>query len=332
MSEINRIGIDVGFGAVKAFCLNGQAQSSVTFPSVLGQAQELGTITLGLGGRRARATRLVYDGVEYYTGEEAIEYSRTQASRQDRLRIGSTEERVLMLAALARLNVSEAFIVTGLPVLWFEDNRQVRRSWQSEHCFTWGKAERAIKIHKVLVRPQPWGGFYSWALGNDGRAIIGEEEMLRSYALLDVGWNTTDLNAIVGLKPAPRWSGGEQIGMRQVAQIIGDWLSRQFKLEMTLHEIDQALRIGHTHIYGTRIELADITRSATEAVAEQIVTKATNLWGNGERFGRVFILGGEAVVLGRALKSAFPANGELLDSPALANAYGFAKYAQRDVF
>src|SRR5262245_1700580 len=117
---IERIGLDVGFGDVKAAKIVDQKLSTISFPSVLGQAQALSDFTVGLNGAaRRKATRLVYEGVEYYVGSEALEHSRTLAGRQDRGRIGSVEERVLALAALAKLDVSEAFIVTGLPVLWF---------------------------------------------------------------------------------------------------------------------------------------------------------------------------------------------------------------------
>ncbi len=225
---IERVGLDIGFGDMKAAKIVNSKVQTTSFPSVLGQAQDLSAFGTGLGGvSRRRATRMVYGDVEYYIGLDALRHSRTQAGRQDRARIGSVEERVLALAALAKLNVSEAHLVSGLPVMWFGERKKLVKSLKGEHQFTWGKKQRSITIHKIVTTPQPFGGFYAHYLNDRGAAIYPEKEMLRTFGFLDIGWNTTDLTAIKGLQPVERWSRGERVGVRNIIETVGDVISRR---------------------------------------------------------------------------------------------------------
>jgi plasmid segregation protein ParM len=330
---ITRVGLDVGFGDAKAAVLVDGKLRTVSFPSVLGQAQDLAAYGVGLNGAgRRRAKRLVYDGVEYYVGDDALQHSRTQAGRQDRARIGSVEERVLALAALAQLGVERAAVVTGLPVLWFDDRRALARSLKGEHRFTWGKQERAITISSVITAPQPFGGFYAHSLDDGGRAIMAEDEMFRTFGFLDIGWNTTDLTAIARLRPVDRWSGGERVGVRNVIEIVGDAVLRQYGLELAPHEMDAAIRERRVEVFGEYRDIGALIDSATTTLAQQVVAAATRLWGNGERMTRILIFGGGAAVLGSAVRTAFPHNAVVLPNPALANAIGFCRFAQRPVF
>jgi PRTRC genetic system protein D len=328
-TSIDRIGLDVGFGDVKASRLQDGKFETITFPAVQGQAQDLAGYATGLGTRRRRATRLIYDGVEYYVGEEALRHSRTLGGRQDRARIGSVEERVLALAALAQLGISNAYVVTGLPILWFDDRRKLARSLRGEHCFVWGKEQRTVVIHGVATVPQPFGGFYWRFLDDQGITTVSEAEIMRTYAFFDIGWNTTDLTSIQDLIPVEKWSGGERVGMRNVIEIVGDQVQRHFGLELQPHEIDIAIRRRRVEPYGKPQDISDIVDSAITSLAQQEIAAATRLWGNGERMAQILIFGGGAAVLGRAISRAFPRNSQVLPNPAMANALGFCKFAQR---
>jgi PRTRC genetic system protein D len=330
MTDIIRVGLDVGFGDTKVARLLDGKFETVSFPSVLGQAQDLARYSAGLGATaQRRAVRMIYDGVEYYVGRDALRHSRTLAGRQDRARIGSVEERVLALAALAQLGVDDAYIVTGLPILWFDDRARLMRSLKGEHRLTWGKEERTIRVHGVLAIPQPFGGFYWHFLDDAGKATVVEAEMLRTYAFFDIGWNTTDLSAINELQPKESWSGGERVGMRNVIEIVGDQVQRRLGLELPPHELDAAIRARQVEVYGKFHSIADIVDSATASVGQQVVAVATRLWGNGERMTKILVFGGGAAVLGAEIRKAFSHNSVVLPNPAMANALGFCRFAQR---
>lgn len=330
----SKVGLDVGFGDTKAALLRADngGLDIVSFPSILGNAQQLTTISAGLStAARRKATRLVYEDVEYYIGLDALKHSRTQAGRQDRGRIGSTEERVLALAALARLGVSEAYIVTGLPVLWLDDLKKLRRSLRGQHRFTWGKEERTINIIDVKVRPQPFGGFYSYVLHSSGAACIPEDYIMQKWGMLDIGWNTTDISALDELEIKDRWSGGERVGVRDVIDVVGDVISREHGLNLPPHEVDKIIQDKSVRISGQIYHLDQVITSAVKNLSEQIVSTATRVWNEGKLLDHIIIFGGGGAVFGPALKSAFH-HAVVLDHPANANAVGFCYYAQRDIW
>ncbi|MBU0490268.1 MAG: ParM/StbA family protein [Chloroflexi bacterium] len=336
MSSITLAGIDVGFGHTKAVIWRGDEPHIITFPSVLGQAQALDNYQTGIGSqRRRRARTFTYHptataaGITYYVGTDALEHSRAQGMRQDRHRIGSDQELILALAALAQADVTAALVVTGVPVIWWEGRRALTRHWIGEHHVTYKGQHRIITIHQVRVVPQPFGGFYSWALDQEGGAALDEADMMKAYALLDVGWNTTDLNGLDGLKPQPRWSGGLRVGARVVSQIIRDEVQRQHDRTLSPHEADRAIKTRQVVAYGDDVDIGPVVDSAIAAVADQVLDTATDLWGSGADFKQVFIFGGGGILLGKHLLTAFPRNGVLLPNPALANAIGFAHFARR---
>ncbi len=328
-NEIQYVGVDVGFGDVEAAMIRDGKLVTTQFPAVLGHAQQLSRANTGLGAvTRRRAKRMVYNNVEYFVGEDALLHSVTQAARQDRNRIGSEEERILALTALARLGVSDAVIVTGLPVMWFDDRKKLVKSWRGEHTFIWGKQTHTIRIHQVLAAYQPFGGFYVWALDQQGRSNIPEEELMRTYGFFDIGWNTTDLSAIRQMQPVDTWSAGFRVGVRNVVDIVSDEINRR-GLSLTAHEVNQAIKERRIEVYGQYHDIGQVIDSAVASLAQQAVSVATDRWGNGERLSQILIFGGGAALLGKAIQQAFPRNSTILPSPWLANATGFCHFAQR---
>ncbi len=332
---IHRVGLDIGFGDVKAalICPDDKL-SAVSFPAVTGHAQALSNYTTGLGrAARRRATRMLYQGVEYYVGDDVLRHSSsTQAGRQDPGRIGSAEERILALAALARLGVEHACLVTGLPVLWFEQRRKLINSLKGEHCFIWGRQPKTIVIHRVIVLPQPFGGFYAHVLNQRGLAAIPEEEILRTYACLDVGWNTTDMSVIRSLEPVDEWQGGAQVGVRNVMQLVGDAIRHEYGLDLAPREVEQAIRSRQVESYGQFHDIGSLVASITTNLAQKIVSSATELWGSGQRMSQVLVFGGGGGYFGAAIRATFPRNSVVLPRPALANAVGFCYYARRNIW
>lgn len=330
--NVKRAGLDIGYGQVKACLIEDGEIRTTMFPAVVGDAQALSAFRLGLGGRRRSPKVVTYNGFDYFVGWDCLAHSRVTAGRQDRARIGSDEERLLALVALARLGVEDCVVVAGLPWAWYADRRRLKKSLVGEHHLSIGHKEHTVLIREVRVVPQPVGGFYSTFLDKRGVARASEEEMNRTYGFLDIGWNTVDFTALRRLEPVEAWCGGATIGVRRVIEIVADRIERTHHLELSAQEVDQAIRDGHVEVYGRVVDISQWVNSAAQAVARQIRAKATALWGNGERFSKIFIFGGGAFIMGKELKRAFPHNSEVLPQPCLANAIGFAKFAQRRVF
>jgi hypothetical protein len=236
------------------------------------------------------------------------------------------------MAALARLGVEEAVVVTGLPVLWFDEGRRrLSRSLFGQHHLIWGRKQLTITIHKVIVLPQPFGGFYSYVLDPTGQAVIAEDEIMRTYALLDVGWNTTDMTVIRNLTPEDQWTGGIQMGVRHVIGIVGDHIRRTHGLDLKPREIEACIRQGRVEVEGQFHNLSAAIATATASLSDQLKSTSTELWDR-RRLSLVLALGGGGAVFWPAIREVFPKNSQLLPDPALANARGFCYYAQRDIW
>lgn len=330
-----RVGLDVGFGDVKLVHLSGEAQT-VVFPAVLGRAEDPvrgQRLNLGLGGRRRRIQTVEYNNQAYFVGEGVIIESRLGGTLQNAERIGSVEERVLMLTVLARANIDEALIVTGLPVLWWDRRRDLVRSWQGEHRLVVNGKARTITVHEVRPVWQPLGSFYARFLGEDGLARAGDDVLRAGFGIVDVGFNTTDLSGVHNLQPIPRWSGGVRTGVRDALEVLSAHIEARYGVRRPLAELSAALRRRQPlTVYRDTIDLAALAPSALSSLAHEIVGEATRQWGQADRFHTVLITGGGAALVGKALAAAFPRNAEILPRPALANALGFARFAQRRIF
>ncbi len=328
-NQITLVGIDVGFGFTKIINLVNGKRRVFTFPSVLGLAEARLDFSV-VGGSQRKTTIATFKDIPYFYGEEAILQARVTTGRQDRDRIGSDEELLLALIALARLNVTRVNIVTGLPIAWLKDKDKLIHAWTGAHQLTLGRRSMTIVIESVAVIPQPLGGYYSWALDNTGQPAQPKEVLNGTLALLDIGWNTTDLTGLKSIRPVQQWCGGEQVGMRRVVEIVDAHLRAKHGIARRPHDLDAALRDGHqVTIYGQAIDMSDMARQARHGVAGDIHAAATRLWSNADMFDRVLIFGGGAAGLSNELRQAFPRNGVLLPQPELANAIGFARLAMR---
>lgn len=328
---MERVGIDIGFAECK-IALDGGARTSV-FPSVLGLAEARTTIDVGLGGRHARRKTIEYDGVTYYLGSDALIESRMIANSQDAGRIGSTEERVLALAALASLGVHDALVVTGLPVMWWNHRCKLIDSWTGSHRVKWNGKPFEITINEVKAVWQPFGSFYARFLDGRGMATASERTMLSGFGIVDVGGNTTDLSGVLNLKPITRWSRGIQIGVGDALEAVSAEIEQQYGVHRPVAELSAAMRNGgKIAVYRNEIDITPLVEARLSALADEVTSVASRLWGQADRFHSVLITGGGAALMGKALSRAFPVNAEILPNPGMANAVGFARYAQRRCF
>jgi PRTRC genetic system protein D len=330
-----RVGIDVGFGYTKIAWVDEEGvMHTLSFPSVLGRAEQRANVRVGLGGvkRGRRIQTIGYRGETYFVGQGALVESRLFSARQDAERIGSDEERILMLAALAKAGVSDALVVTGLPVFWWDRRRRLVKSWRGEHHVTVNGKEQTITVHEVLPVWQPIGSFYARFLDNRGVAVENGLQK-RGFGVVDIGTNTTDFSGLINLRPVARLSGSVRVGVRDALGVISAHIAREYGVNRDVAELAEALEgRGTITVFQDDIPLEELAASACQSLSQQIVSAATGKWGQADRFYLVLITGGGASLVGKALRSVFPRNSETMRRCATANAEGFARYAQRRVF
>jgi plasmid segregation protein ParM len=238
-----------------------------------------------------------------------------------------------MLATLAKMKVSEALIVTGLPVFWWASHRRrLMKSWRGEHDVVVNGKEQTITVREVLPVWQPIGTFYARFLNNQGTAI---ENGLKDkgFGVIDIGTNTTDFSGIINLKPAEGLSGSVRVGVRDALGEIADYIEREYGVNREIAELAEAIEgRGTIQVYKDEIPLDELAASACVHLSQRIVGAATAKWGQADRFHTILSSGGGTGLVGKAVVAAFPRNAEIMPRSAMANVEGFCKYAQRRVF
>jgi len=156
------IGLDPGFGNLKATLIREEPQV-VVVPSVVGVGEtDLGLLSLGTLGRRRRRRvpdQVSFAGVTYLVGEHVARFARpARRERLDFLRLfDGPELRALDYDALFRLlgpGEHQVALMVGLPVVVMADRDQARatlRAWLlGEHRCAVNDA--ALVLHVADVR------------------------------------------------------------------------------------------------------------------------------------------------------------------------------------
>lgn len=333
---MQKIGVDGGFGYFKAvwFDEDGQ-QHQLVIPSVIGRAAELVQMDLSaLGGRKRHgAFRVSYAGEEYFVGGDALLHAQigVQAT-QDYARIGSDEERILLLALLARAKLTDVAIVTGLPVLAWDLRNKLRRSWTGEHKIALGRKEMTINIREVRTAWQPVLSLYDHALVfEEGEVRLADgmdgDLLRRGWLVVDVGHNTTDRAGVIDLTPVGKYSGGSRLGGKDILLVIQSAIESKYQVNKSLPELEQALRRGWIDLYADRVDLLPVARSAARSLSAQIASHVAERIGDGSQFYGIILTGGPAPVVKPAIAAKFSRQ-RLFVLDQLGNARGASKWAQ----
>jgi len=334
MKETTRIGADVGFGDTKVayFDENGKLVTLV-MASVYGLAAQVRNMDLGLGGpKRHRPFKFSYDGRDLLMGSDALLHSPLGITQSQTFeRIGSEEERTLLLALLAKAKLTDVCIVTGLPVMAWERRSQLKKSWIGQHPVRIGRREMVINIREVRTAWQPVMSLWDVALTiKDGKPFLSNgmtEEILRKgWFVVDVGHNTLDIAGVTNLTPIEQWSGGDFLGGKDLLGVLQQHIVQRYGVSRSLSELQQSLRDGTIDIYDETVDLLPLARKAGADLAAQVVSEVSGKVKDASRFYGIILTGGPAKVVQPAMMRAFPRN-QVWTLDQLGNARGAAKWA-----
>ena len=340
------IGLDPGFGSVKAAIVGAQGPRIAVVPSVVGVGEtDLGLLSLGSLGRRARKAtcqpdKVTSQNITYLVGEEVARYTRP-VERMDFLRLSDGPElRALVYDALFRLlgeGEHTIEVMLGLPVEVMADGEQARttlralRRWLiARHRYAVNKSEVSLTVADVQAMAQPAGAYFAWGLSDDGRWIRNKADLRAPVAVCDVGYNTLDLFSVQGGEVIGRFTSGDTAGMRRGAELIVNAVRASYGPNLSLHEADALMRAKRPLLYTAEGEtdLGQLVQQALDATAAAVVSYVERRWGNGRQFPYLLFTGGGAEALRRALLEQYP-HGVVLPDPVTANALGLARYAAR---
>ena len=351
MEEILTLGLDPGFGAMKAACVGPNGLQVAGVPSVVGIGEtDLGMLSLGnLGRRRTRQPdRVAFSltgtggGITYLVGEHVARFARP-VQRMDFLRLSDGPElRALFYDVIFRLlggqeEQHQANVMAGLPVEVMADREQAQatlrtlRAWMvGSHSFTANGYPIRLDITDVRAMAQPAGTFFAWGLNDQGRWTRAKADLKAPVAVCDVGFNTLDAFAVQNGEVVARFTSGDTAGMRRAAELLINAVRSGYGIDLSLHEADALLQEQRPRLYTTEGEtdLHAQVDQALDATAAAVVTFLERRWGNGRQFTHLLFTGGGAQTLRDDLLRHYP-HGVVLPEPITANAIGLARYGAR---
>ena len=349
------IGLDPGFGALKAACVGQEGALVATVPSVVGVGDsDLGLLSVGNIGVRKRTRqpdRVSFDagGVRTYLVGENVARCARPVERMDFLRLSDGPElRALFYDVIFRLLGGEKRridsstllpmkLMVGLPVEVMARREQALstlrslREWMvGEHQFTVDGSEVKLDIKSVHVMAQPAGSFFAWGLNDEGQWIRSKGDLEAPVAICDIGFNTLDLVAFAGGEVIGRFTAGDTVGIRRAAEMVIHAVRSDYGVSLSLHGADALLRDKQPRLYTAQGEkdLRAPVRQALDTAAAAVLTFVERQWGGGQQFAHLLFTGGGAEALRDDLLRHYP-QGVVLPDPVMANALGLARYAVR---
>ena len=313
MTQPAAIGLIVGHGYTKIQGPGGTA----CFPSVAAPAptHDGHLVDMALGAPRTIVVT-IDDGSAWIMGTAALSTSPNRlVSILDRARYGSPSFIALAREALRQVLPGPAplHVLTGMPAAWFADAtaRQQLADAIVQAARHWGQAQ-------VTVAPEPAGIYYSY-LFERGSLDLGRKA--EQVGVFDLGYR----DAGVAWFSAGRYAGGESVpgGMAESLREIKRLIAAACGLELSLHDVDSAVRRGGLTVEGERRALPAGSSEALVKGLETVIATGRSLWPNGGRgLDALVVGGGGAHVLAGPLRRAFP-HAVMLNQPQLAGAHRF---------
>ena len=231
--------VDVGYGNVKYLTVS-EGETSFNhghFPAIAPIAPNIDMSGGMLGKRNTKIIEI--ETVRYEVGVDAG----MTATGTDTVRvlndsyIFSPQYKALFLGALSYMGKeSYDVIVMGLPVKNMYNAEKLKKQFTGKFEIDNGKE---VEIKKVLVIPQPLGGFYDIAI----RENMYDEMIDEINLVIDPGYLTFDFLLLYGLTPIESRSDAMNGGMSKVLISMAKSISAEIERPYTDYEaIDKALR------------------------------------------------------------------------------------------
>jgi PRTRC genetic system protein D len=328
------VGVDTGYGNTKVFTLKGGQPKTVIFPSVTGRAAFSDDFMRTEAEVEFIVQQTRYNPDPLNFGETAVRLNRGGQATNDRARFTREYNPLLTIAGLARLIVKEQLphkvdtLVVGLPVNYFKTYQaEITETLRGEHPITLfrenGMILRELKlvVEEVMVIPQGYGAYLSWALNENGSK---NADRLVPTAVIDGGESTCDIVAAEGRyldslsKSIPSALDEVYHEMeRQVDEQTGTFVSRT--------QIEAYIRQNKTMPAGDRrLDMNEMRRKIIAQKAEEIVNRILTTV-RPIQPEHVLVCGGSGLELFEAIKKVLPM-AEKLEPMVFANAMGYFRY------
>jgi plasmid segregation protein ParM len=311
------VAIDIGHSTVKV------ATEGVKFmfPSVASPALRISDAQESIIAEREK---VAFNGKQWFFGETALlQAGLNWATGLSDDWIDQHEHSVLFLGALKKLEqqgiTDPDLIVIGLPVQAMKSDRgHVERLLNSI-------APLAPKA-EIKVVPQPFGAFSSITLSQTGNPISDRPVHLISWAVIDVGFYTTDfilMNRGHWIEMASDSCPGISLAAEHLMHRLA---SRNVKIDMS--DADAALRQKSVTYFGTLTDVTEEVSEATAIAAGKIIDTAERYFAPyASKLNGVLVAGGGAPAVIDGLKAKWP-HVQIADDPRMSVVEGMRRFGE----
>lgn len=326
------VGLDIGFGVVKAITHTGK---TAIFPSVAGHARQL-SFHADKIAERYPGDQLADAEGEWFIGDLAL----TQLLQGEVVRLRGrnandhgTEFRLRMAkAALGKLfaglrggdsTVINVQIATGLPVAHMTDAALIKAQLIGAHRIQTDQSDFIVNISKVMVMPQAYAAIYTKLLTEAGE--INRGHVATETAVIDVGTYTVDFARDSDGTYQDVESGSAEAGVYNVHERVARGLQDHYKQEFGYKVVEAAIREGCIKIAGKVEDCTEMVEEAMESLRAATVSKAYELWKDAKHIEEIYLMGGGASLVADDLIG-YPQL-QTLPNPQWANARGYLNFA-----
>ena len=316
------IGCDLGQSSLKFVSSRGALQFASTAALFSGEVADFGR-------KRSRPIVVEGDFGKLHVGGNAHAYGIPIENLDfDRL-AGTPEMRGVFYGAMTAymnkygLLEDPLTLIVGLPFQMLQGEgasvskfRKSVNAWLGgDHKWIADGEQHNLAVARVELFPQALGAPVDYALDMNGQAISEErtKALKMECATVSIGSNTVEALVTKRDEDTKRFNGGKPIGVRQLKRRVDP------QDHWTFGEFDQMLRTN------TLPDDMDVTPHL-ESWNSEIIGFLNSLWGSSyQRFHRVFLVGGGAILLEKYMRAKFNGKTVMADDPIMAIASGLYK-------
>jgi plasmid segregation protein ParM len=318
-------GINVGHGHTKLVAIDeaGSETVSVVLPSMIAPAE------LAFAGAVAEGATVQIGDETFWVGADA-ELASHPLTDLSVARLSDTR----LLPALikgawrqSRLNGTvQGYCVTGLPANQHDRSRATALAERIREA-----VPHVFGPDQIEVIAEPVGVLYNELLTARGE-MVGDDLLAEGrVGVIDLGHLTVDVAEVLARRPVAgaldTWELGTVRPLGSIRAVLAS------KRELTLHQVDQAVRVGGIRVRGEFFALSDLLGPTWDAPLQangrDIAARLVERWGSGSHLDAVLIGGGGAALpqVTDAIQERFP-QAQIVNDPQMAVARGYARLAR----
>lgn len=306
------LGLDIGHSAVKVAL----AKKTFHFPTA---SRAAFAITDEAEARRAAKETVRVGENTYFIGETAVTQGADVGGLSENW-IESDEHTALMIAGMNKAieagAAKDSLVVMGLPAQLFARHRARLKEIAEKHLET-----------EVIIMSQPFGPFNEWMLNENGIVKDSQALMSESWAIVEVGYFSTDFALIQKNRWTEAATGGCP-GVRVAADALQRLISNRLDVSADLNECDEALRSKYIKNFGQKLDVTSLAQEAADTFSSIVVDTSTRLLESYVRkLDGIIVAGGGADLIYDRLKKRW-GNVVRAEKPRLSVAEGMRRFGE----